>query len=202
MDSHIQHALPCIHLIHTVCADGRFHCVHIQIDKYRLDICQKILVFHPLQNTRIGDLAMYDTMSALFVILPVRRFRSCLNDHIHGTIANTVYRCLHLMPVKKSKQIVKLLLTECDDPGISRRILVRLIHGRCSCTKGTILNQLHWSDSKVIPPLSGTISFLNKSLRILRPLKKALLIMADTQLSSGIQCLIGGHDPTPVFPRK
>ena len=26
--------------------------------------------------------------------------------------------------------------------------------------------------------------------------------MADTQLSSGIQCLIGGHDPTPVFPRK
>ena len=62
--------------------------VHIQIDKYRLDICQKILVFHPLQNTRIGDLAMHDTMSALFIILPVRRFRSCLNDHIHGTIAD------------------------------------------------------------------------------------------------------------------
>ena len=49
------------------------------------------------------DLAMHDTMSALFVILPVRRFRSCLNDHIHGTIAYTVYRRLHLMPVKKSK---------------------------------------------------------------------------------------------------
>ena len=26
--------------------------------------------------------------------------------------------------------------------------------------------------------------------------------MADTQLSSGIQCLVGGHDPTPVFSRK
>ena len=145
---------------------------------------------------------MHDTMSALFVILPVRRFRSCLNDHIHGTIAYTVYRRLHLMPVKKSKQIVKLILTECDDPGIFRRILVRLIHGRCSCTKGTILDQLHRSNSKVISPLPGTISFLDKSLRILRPLKKALLIMADTQLSSGIQCLVGGHDPTPVFSRK
>ena len=44
-----------------------------------------------------------------------------------------------VMPVKKSKQIVKLILTEYDDPGIFRRILVRLIHGRCSCTKGTIL---------------------------------------------------------------
>ena len=197
MDSHIQHTLPCIHLIHTLCADGRFHCVHIQIDKYRLDICQQILVFHPLQNTRIGDLAMHDTMSALFVILPVRRFRSCLNDHIHGTIAYTVYRRLHLMPVKKSKQIVKLILTECDDPGIFRRILVRLIHGRCSCTKGTILDQLHRSNSKVISPLpvrypSSIKAFASSTC------SKALLIMADTQLSSGIQCLVG-HDPTPVF---
>ena len=106
------------------------------------------------------------------------------------------------MPVKKSKQIVKLILTECDDPRISRCILVRLIHGRCSCTKRTILDQFHRPDRKVFSSLSGTISFLNKSLRILHPLKKALLIMADTQLSSGIQCLVGGHDPTPVFSRK
>ena len=202
MNPHIQHALPCVDLIHATCTHRRFYCVHIQINKHRLNISQKILLLHFLQNTWVGDLAMNDTMSALFVVFPEGRLRSSLNDHIHGTIADTVYRCLHLMPVKKSKQIVKLILTECDDPGISRRILVRLIHGRCSCTKGTILDQLHRSDSKVISPLSGTISFLNKSLRILRPLKKALLIMADTQLSSGIQCLIGGHDPTPVFPRK
>ena len=145
---------------------------------------------------------MYDTMSALFIILPVRRFRNCLNDHIHGTIADTVYSCLHLMLVKKRKQIVKLLLAESNDPHIARCIFIRLIHGRCSCTKRTILDQFHRPDRKVLSPLPGTISFFNKSLRILHPLKKALLIMADTQLSSGIQCLVGGHDPTPVFSRK
>ena len=62
----------------------------------------------------------------------------CIGDRAMDMVIEAAAKSPYRKDNKKGKQIVKLILTECDDPGIFRRILVRLIHGRCSCTKGTI----------------------------------------------------------------
>ena len=202
MDTKIQHTFPCIDSFHSMCADCRFYRIHVKIHKYRLNICQNIMLFHFLQNPWICDLTVYDSVSVLRIVLTIWRFRNRFNHHIHRTVTDTVYRCLHLMPVKKCKQIIQFFLCECNDSGISRRILIWFIHRCCPCTQRSILNQFHRADRKVVSTLTGTVSFFNKCFRILCTLKQTLLIMSDIQLTSRIQRFICIHDALPVLSRK
>ena len=141
-------------------------------------------------------------MSALGVILTVWRFRDRLDHHIHRTVANAVYCRLHLMLVKKCEQLIQFFLREDNVPAVSRAVLIWLVHRCSSRTKRTILNELHRPDRKMIAPLTSTISLFHKCLGVIKTLKQALLIMADIQLTSRIQCFVGIHDTLPVFARK